>query len=158
MSMDQENTIDDYGTLFGLLGVGLMLILSAVGSTVGATLCSSAATMVVGMRPDLLVSAYIPILMSSTCFLYAIVITMFVLYKINLEYTLSDGMCDGLAALTYGVAALFGGIYLGSLNKKSILRLSEDKKFFLSFIFLNATMEVPILFAMLCALVAVNGK
>ena len=156
--MEPEAAIDDYGSFVGMLGIGAMLIMSAVGSTVGATVCASSATMVVGKRADLLVSAYIPILMASTCFLYAIVVTMFVMYKITLDYTIADGMRDGLACLTYGVAALFGGASLGALNKKTLLRLSEDRKFFLPFVLLNATMEVPMLFALLCALIAVNAK
>lgn len=153
-----EASLEAYGPFLGLAGLTAMIVLSAIGSTIGASVASSTATMVVQLRADLLVHAYIPILLSSTCFLYSIVITLFAIYKIDMQYSFASGVRDGTACLTYGMTALFCGIGIAKVNKKAIIRLSEDKNFFLHFVLLNATIEVPALFALICALLAVNRK
>ncbi|KAI5171905.1 V-type H+-transporting ATPase 21kDa proteolipid subunit [Nematocida sp. LUAm3] len=132
--------------------IGIMMTLSSIGAVVGSVQSASSAAMVSNRSPDIVTRAYVPVLLSVAIFMYATVISFLALPKISMEMSgmRASRICAGF--LIFGFVSLFVGISLGASNKKSIVTLSENRNFFLSFLILNSTMEIPAVFALIATI------
>lgn len=144
--------------VIAVLGLAGMVVLSAAGATIGSTKASSAAAMIANRHADIITKAYLPVLLSSACFVYAMMLVMVAFFRIASGLTYGSAGMVGAAGIIYGSAALFAGIALGETNKKGILHLGENKRFFLAFLVLNSTVELVVIFALICAVLMITGK
>ncbi|OAG30442.1 V-type H+-transporting ATPase 16kDa proteolipid subunit [Nematocida displodere] len=129
-----------------------MVVLSAIGATVGSVKASASAAMVAGRHADIMTKAYLPVLLASACFIYAMILVIISITHISYDMKLQKA-CNVMAAtLIYGSTAMFVGIAIGSANKTGLVRLSENRGMFLSFLILNSSLELPAIFAMICSI------
>jgi len=144
--------------IVSILGVAVMLSLSAVGGTVGAVKSSSSAAMVANREANILAKAYLPVLLSSACFMYSMILCMLALGRIDANITIKDAGMVVAGCLIYGFTALFTGLGIGEANKRMIIYLSQNKQLFISFLILNSTLELPAVFSLICSMVLIFQK
>lgn len=139
----------------GVLSVVGMLVLSAVGATVGSAKAASSAAVVGNRGSDIITKAFLPVLLASAGFMYAIIFAFIINPKLKAEMSFSE-MWNILGACTvFGVGSLFSGMAIGEVNKSGIVLMSENRKVFLSLIVINSTIEMSTVFSLICAVMMV---
>lgn len=152
-SVEMENlNIEAFPFILSVLSVAVMVIFSAIGATVGSTKSAASAAMVSNRGSDILSKAYLPVIMSSACFIYAVIIVMMAISSIDEDIDILKSGRVAASMLIYGSTALFGGIWIGKANKKGIIYLSESPNILLPFIIINSAMELPIVFSLILSI------
>ncbi|KAI5186451.1 V-type H+-transporting ATPase 16kDa proteolipid subunit [Nematocida homosporus] len=154
----QALNIEAIPFIMAVLGLSLMIILSAAGATIGSVKAASAAAMVSHRSNDILTKAYLPVLLSSAVFMYAMIISVMAIGKIESSMGYHEAGLLLAAGVIYGVASLFTGMSIGASNKESIVQLSGNKHMFISYLVMNSTMELPAVFSLICAIMLISQK
>ncbi|KAI5133104.1 V-type H+-transporting ATPase 16kDa proteolipid subunit [Nematocida ausubeli] len=156
MNNSQLNT-DAVPFIIGASSIVLMLAFSAVGSIVGSVKAASSAAVVANRGIDLVTKSYLPVLFASAGFMYSLIVTFFSIRELTTDITLKTAMRIFASCTIYGVGALFSGIAIGEANKHGIVRLSENRKVFLSMLIVNSTIEMVAVFALICSVMLLLG-
>ncbi|KAI5188385.1 V-type H+-transporting ATPase 16kDa proteolipid subunit [Nematocida sp. AWRm77] len=135
-----------------VVSLAVMVVLSALGATVGAVKSTSSVAMVANRGNSIITRVYLPVLLASGCFMYGFILTMMTVGRIPEDISIVDSGCIVCGTTVYGFTALFTGIAIGECNKKSIIQLSMNRHMFLPFIIINSTLEIPPIFAVVTAI------
>ncbi|KAI5165228.1 V-type H+-transporting ATPase 16kDa proteolipid subunit [Nematocida sp. AWRm78] len=155
MQLDMEVT----PFVVALTGVVCMLIFSAIGSVVGSAKAASSAAVVANRGTDIITKAYLPVLFASAGFMYALIVTFFSLRELKVDMPVESAGRVFTSCIIYGVGGLFSGIAIGEANKNGIVRLSENRKVFLSLLIVNSTIEMVAVFSLICSvMILLVGK
>lgn len=144
--------------VIGVFSIVSMLVLSAIGATVGGVKSASSAAVVANRGSDLITKAYIPVLLASAGFMYAIIVTCVAVTQLKTDIKINTAWNLMGACLTYGIGGLFSGLAIGKINKYAIVKMSENRDIFFSLIIINSTVEIPAVFALICAIVTLSQK
>ncbi|KAI5191206.1 V-type H+-transporting ATPase 16kDa proteolipid subunit [Nematocida minor] len=142
--------------VIGTFSVVFMLALSAIGATVGSVKSASSAAVVSNRGVDLITKSYLPVLFASAGFMYSIIVTFLSLPKLQENMTIDTAWKVMSACFIYGIGSLFSGLAIGEANKHAIVRLSENRKVFLSMIIINSTIELPAVFSLICSVIILS--
>lgn len=139
----------------GILSVVFMLVLSAIGATIGSAKAASSAAVVANRGTDLITKAFLPVLLASAGFMYAIIFAFIINPKLKIDMNFSEMWNIVGACAVFGAGSLFSGLAIGEVNKNGIVLMSENRKVFLSLIIINSTIEMSTVFSLICAVMMV---
>ena len=109
----------DYGLALAFAGAAFATFVSGIGSSIGLGIGARSATGILSEKPEQYGLMTLLVVLPSTQGIYGLVISLFVMIKINLfggdlaDLTLSQGIMIFAASLPVGVAGLFSGIHQG---------------------------------------------
>jgi V/A-type H+-transporting ATPase subunit K len=114
----------DYGMALAFGGAAFATFLSGIGSSVGLGIAGRSAAGILSEKPEQYGLMTLLVVLPSTQGIYGLVISLFVMIKINLfggdgdglaNITLVQGLMIFAASLSVGVAGLFSGIHQGKI-------------------------------------------
>jgi len=111
----------DYGMALAFGGAALATFLSGIGSSVGLGIAGRSAAGILSEKPEQYGLMTLLVVLPSTQGIYGLVISLFVMIKINLfggelaDLTLIQGLQIFAASLPVGIAGLFSGIHQGKI-------------------------------------------
>ncbi|KAI5181584.1 V-type H+-transporting ATPase 16kDa proteolipid subunit [Nematocida sp. AWRm80] len=151
-----ETALEAMPFVGSVLAVVAMIIISAIGSTIGATKSAASASMVANRSRDIVTKAYLPVLLASAGFVYSMIVTSIAMPHITPDISGRTAGKIICASLVYGTTSLFTGIAFGMANKGGIVRMSEHKHLFISMLIVNSTIELPAVFALICSILIMS--
>lgn len=104
------------GLTFGILGTAIAVIFSGMGSARGVGIAGEAAAGVVAEEPAKFVQSLILQVLPGTQGLYGFVIGLFILFRLNLDMTLAQGVYLCVAAMPVGFVGYFSAIAQGRVS------------------------------------------
>lgn len=104
------------GLTFGILGTAIAVIFSGMGSAKGVGIAGEAAAGVVAEEPAKFVQSLILQVLPGTQGLYGFVIGLFILFRLNLDMTLAQGVYLCVAAMPVGFVGYFSGVAQGRVS------------------------------------------
>lgn len=116
----------DYGLSLAFAGAALATFLSGIGSSVGLGIAARSAAGILSEKPEQYGLFTLLVVLPSTQGIYGLVISLFVMIKINLfggdlaDLTIAEGLKIFGASLAVGVAGLFSGIHQGKVCASGI--------------------------------------
>ncbi len=111
----------DYGMALAFGGAAFATFLSGIGSSVGLGIAGRSAAGILSEKPEQYGLMTLLVVLPSTQGIYGLVISLFVMIKINLfggdlaDLTLIQGLQIFAASLPVGIAGLFSGIHQGKI-------------------------------------------
>ncbi|NLW82974.1 MAG: V-type ATP synthase subunit K [Phycisphaerae bacterium] len=111
----------DYGLALAFAGAAFATFLSGIGSSIGLGISGRSATGILSEKPEQYGLMTLLVVLPSTQGIYGLVISLFVMIKINLfggdlaDLTLAQGLMIFGASLPVGIAGLFSGIHQGKI-------------------------------------------
>lgn len=111
----------DYGMALAFGGAAFATFLSGIGSSVGLGIAGRSAAGILSEKPEQYGLMTLLVVLPSTQGIYGLVISLFVMIKINLfggdmaDLTLVQGLQIFAASLPVGIAGLFSGIHQGKI-------------------------------------------
>lgn len=110
----------EYGLALAFTGAAIATFLSGIGSSIGLGIAGRSATGILSDKPEQYGLMTLLVVLPSTQGIYGLVISLFVMIKINLfgaeglaDITLNQGLMILGACLSVGFAGLFSGIHQG---------------------------------------------
>ena len=111
----------DYGMALAFGGAAFATFLSGIGSSVGVGIAGRSAAGILSEKPEQYGLMTLLVVLPSTQGIYGLVISLFVMIKINLfggdlaDVTMMQGLQIFAASLAVGIAGLFSGIHQGKI-------------------------------------------
>ena len=122
----------DYGLALAFTGASLATFLSGIGSSIGLGIGARSAEGILSEKPEQYGLMTLLVVLPSTQGIYGLVISLFVMIKINLfgedgltDITLNQGLMIFGACLSVGFAGLFSGIHQGKTCAGGILMTAK---------------------------------
>lgn len=109
----------DYGLALAFTGAAIATFLAGIGSSIGLGIAGRSATGILSEKPEQYGLMTLLVVLPSTQGIYGLVISLFIMIKINLfggelaDVSLNQGLMILGASLAVGVAGLFSGIHQG---------------------------------------------
>lgn len=146
--------MNSFEFLIGPLGISLLLGLSAYGSCTGMSLCGCSSTLYAD-KNKIVTYSYVAMIMISTVFFYAFILTILVINKITENYTYITAIWNFSACCLFGVTGYVAGISMGKVSQNGFRRIVQRNEFFMSFLIALASIEVTLVLAFLCSLLMI---
>ncbi|MBM4103644.1 MAG: V-type ATP synthase subunit K [Planctomycetes bacterium] len=116
----------EYGLALAFAGAAFATFLAGIGSSIGLGIAGRSATGILSEKPEQYGLMTLLVVLPSTQGIYGLVISLFIMLKINLfggemnEVSLLQGLQIFGASLPVGVAGLFSGIHQGKICASGI--------------------------------------
>ncbi|MDR2501823.1 MAG: V-type ATP synthase subunit K [Oscillospiraceae bacterium] len=140
------------GAAFGILGVGLGVILACVGSAKGTGIAGEAGAGVTSEDPQKGMRAIMIQVLPGTQGIYGFVVAMIAMGKISIGMPVQTGLALLFACLPVGIGGLISAIAQGRVAVASMKILAKQPKDFSKGMLLCATVEF---YAILSLLVSI---
>jgi F0F1-type ATP synthase membrane subunit c/vacuolar-type H+-ATPase subunit K len=122
--------------------------LSAYGSSEGIALAGTSSVLF-AQKKSTITQAYIAVIITSTVFMYAVILSMTVMLRITSDYPLETAMKHFAGCLVYGLTGFFAGRSMGNASRTSFKILAKTPTFFFSFVLVLASIEVALIFSLI---------
>ncbi len=109
----------DYGLALAFAGAAFATFLAGIGSSIGLGIAGRSATGILSEKPEQYGLMTLLVVLPSTQGIYGLVISLFIMIKINLfggdlaDVSLGQGIMIFGASLPVGIAGLFSGVHQG---------------------------------------------
>ena len=143
------------GFVFGALGVALAVGLSGIGSAKGVGLAGEAVSGLLTEQPEKFGKALILELLPGTQGLYGFVVGLMIMFSLNKDTTLAQGLYYLFASLPIAIAGLFSGIAQGRAAAASVQILAKKPEHNTKGIVLTAMVETYALLGFVISLLLV---
>jgi F0F1-type ATP synthase membrane subunit c/vacuolar-type H+-ATPase subunit K len=145
-----------YSYLIGTLGVAALMCFGAYGASEAITLAGTSSIMYT-RRKSMVTQAYVALIMTSTIFTCAFILSMIVLMKIGEDYPTSLAMRHFCGCIIYGIAGYSSGASMGNVAKRGFKALANHPSFFFIFTLMLISVELILIFALLISFLIIFG-
>ncbi|KAF7682647.1 V-type proton ATPase 16 kDa proteolipid subunit [Astathelohania contejeani] len=135
-------------------GLSLLVLLSAYGCS-EAIGVMGAASVSCAQKKSIIPQAYISVIFASTGFLYAFIIAMMIVLKVDDKYSLNSGYKHFGACLMYGISGFVNGKAMGMVSKPAFKTLVKVPSFFISFMLILATIEASLIMSLVMSMMTI---
>lgn len=143
---------------FFTLSIGLiyMVTASCIGTCVAMT-SSSINSIMLCQKRSIISKAYVSLILTSTIFMYSLIISIVMILNLNPGYEFEKAMRDFLACLFYGSCGLAAGLAMEKVSKHGFVVIKNKPPFFLYYILMMSSIEVLLIFGVVFALLVMSS-
>lgn len=149
--------IDNYKYLISSSGTIVLMALSSYASCSAITQ-SSIHAIPLAHKKSVLTNSYIAVVMSSTIFVYALILCTLIINQITVSMTVGDSLRHFGSGVIFGCCAYFSGIAFGEMCKRCYLTLEKRESFYVIFLCAISAVELTTLFGFLVALFVILAR
>ncbi|KAF7422575.1 v-type proton ATPase 16 kDa proteolipid subunit 2 [Pleurotus ostreatus] len=147
-----------FAPFFGFAGVASAMILSTVGAAYGTSKSGIGIAGLGTFRPELIMKALIPVVMSGIIAVYGLVVSVLISGTINPgNYSLFAGFVHLAAGLACGMTGLSAGYAIGYVGDSCVRAYVNESRVYVSMILILIFAEVLGLYGLIVALI-MNSK
>lgn len=143
--------MDEYIYLIAGTSTAALMGLSAYASCY-AILKASIHAIPLTNKKSVLTNSYVAVIMSSTIFVYSVILCILMLGKINVDLKIKDSLNLMAAGLIFGFGSFFCSKSFGQICKTGYLVLERVNNFYVIFLCALSAAELITLFAFLISL------
>ncbi len=116
------------GVVFGILGAALAVLLAGIGSARGVGIAGEAAAGLIIDEPEKFGKAMILQLLPGTQGLYGFVIGLFIMFRLNADMSLVEGLYLVMVSLPVGIVGLKSALYQSKVAVSAINILAKNEE------------------------------
>jgi len=150
-------TPSDLPFLLGSIGIAFLLGLAALGSSYGLSQCGSS-SIPCSSSPGVITYSYIAMIIISTIFFYAFILSMIIINGLSSNYSLIKSIKHLGTGLFFGIVSLIAGKSMGRISEHSFVSITKKKDFFVCYLISLASVEVILVISFLCSLLMIFSQ
>lgn len=138
-------------------GLIFMVTTSCIGTCMAMT-SSSINSIMLCQKRSIIPKAYISLILTSTIFMYCVILSLIIVPSIKTGYELSQAFNHFLACVIYGSCGLAAGIAMETMAKHGFVVIKSKPSFFLYYILMMSSIEVLLIFGVVMALLLIVAQ
>ncbi|XP_017080251.1 V-type proton ATPase 16 kDa proteolipid subunit-like [Drosophila eugracilis] len=147
----EEDQTPSYSIFLGCTGAASAIIFTSLGASYGTAVSGIGISRMAATKPELIMKAIIPVVMSGIIAIYGLVIAVLIVGSINEDYTLQKSFVHLGAGLSVGLPGLTAGIAIGIAGDAGVRGTAEQPRLFVGMILILIFAEVLALYGLIVA-------